>query len=680
MADSLQTEAGLSRVALAKQKKKNTAPTPAPPPLKGKQRALDQDQNDAPDQTTAAPTPTTFAALGLSPSLVRALAHLSITTPTPIQALTIPAILSSSSSSSGKRDIIGGAQTGSGKTLCFALPILQALQKDLVCGLALVLTPTRELAVQLHEQFLAVAQGVGLSSSSSSSSSTSSAQLNCSLVVGGMDHLAQSRALANSKPHVVIATPGRLVDLLRTHADLRSTLLRRCRYVVLDEADRLLTQSFAPELQFLFAQESEQGGGGGGGCLPRQEERQTLLFTATLTEAIERLIQRPSPSTTSMDEASSKSSSSKSSGKKPPPLVFKIEQPTTTPAQLRQRYLLVPSHMREPYLYHLLRHSPALPAVVREQRRSVFHDDDDDGAFDSDSDDGNDDESEEAGSQTGSGSGSDNTGSDSDSDSATEPESGDPGYDTETDDADPSLLRARLQLTPTIIFVNRSSTAEHLSRTLAHLGLPNAALHSQLPQAQRFAALARFRASRVPLLIATDVGSRGLDVPEVSCVVNYDVPAGWEDYVHRVGRTARNGRAGWAVSLVTERDVQLVQGIEARIGVRMRELKGYGSTASAGSSSSAEDGPRSGANATARRRGHKTAEEKIVERLNRVLTAKRTAKLEMQEERFGEAREGHKRKRLLLEGGGGGAGGKEKGAKKRKDKDGKSKSKGEKRV
>ena len=241
--------------------------------------------------TTMADVPApSFAALGISPTLVRALKMLSITTPMPIQAATIPAILEG-------RDVIGGAQTGSGKTLAFALPILHTLMKEMAGGYAVVLTPTRELGVQLHEQFLAVGQGSRMG-------------LRCALVLGGMDMTRQANELAEQRPHVIVATPGRLMDLLTSGA-AQEWGLERCKYLVLDEADRLLSATFAPALAYLFS------------VLPPPRMRQTLLFTATLTPEIERLTQKE-------PEAG-----------KLPPLLRKIEMeyvPPTDPVPPRPRH------------------------------------------------------------------------------------------------------------------------------------------------------------------------------------------------------------------------------------------------------------------------------------------------------------------------------------------------------
>ena len=448
--------------------------------------------------------------------LIRSLASLSIKVPTPIQSLTLPAILSG-------RDLVGGAQTGSGKTLCFALPILNALLRDMVGGFAVVLTPTRELGVQLHEQFVAVGEGARMG-------------LRCALVLGGMDMMKQAAELANERPHVIVATPGRLVDHLRSGA-ASEWGLGRCRFLVLDEADRLLTPTFQPELDYLFS------------ILPPPHSLQTLLFTATLTSQVDEFANRPSPH-----------------GKKPP-MICKIEMDTRTPETLVQKYIFVPSHIREPYLFHLLRHSPIKPSSERVRKLKAKR--------------------RQATRKAGG--------------------DGDDDDDDDQDDDDQGFYPA------TIIFAARCRSAATLSRMLTELGIPNVALHSHLRQAERMENLQSFRAQRVPILVATDVGSRGLDIPDVELVVNWDLPLAWQDYVHRVGRTARNGKHGYAVSFITERDVDVIQAIEAKINVKLTELEGLD-------------------------------EEKVLEKLSAVSTAKRVATMALHDEKFGERQERNKKK------------------------------------
>lgn len=130
-----------------------------------------------------------------------------------------------------------------------------------------------------------------------------------------------------------------------------------------------------------------------------------------------------------------------------------------------------------------------------------------------------------------------------------------------------------LAIPSTIIFTQRCATAHLLHLLLNSLDIPSVPLHSHLTQPQRLQSLARFRAREIPVLVTTDVGSRGLDIPEVAMVVNWDCPRRSDDYVHRVGRTARAGRGGVAVTIVTERDVELVKMIEDEVGATMVELE-----------------------------------------------------------------------------------------------------------
>jgi len=200
----------------------------------------------------------TFESLGLSEPIIQALATINIRKPTEIQTACVPPILAG-------RDCIGGAKTGSGKTMAFALPILESIARDPFGVYAVVLTPTRELAYQLSEQFLAIGKPLGLTTST---------------IVGGMDMLTQAQELER-RPHVIVATPGRLCDLLRSDGVGPGNKLARVRTLVLDEADRMLTPTFAPELAYLFAQ------------IPKN--RQTLLFTATISDAIMDLAKKPPP-------------------------------------------------------------------------------------------------------------------------------------------------------------------------------------------------------------------------------------------------------------------------------------------------------------------------------------------------------------------------------------------------
>ncbi|KAF8592164.1 DEAD-domain-containing protein [Ramaria rubella] len=439
---------------------------------------------------------------------------MSIRRPTPVQIACIPPLLQG-------LDCIGNAKTGSGKTVAFALPILHKLSLDPYGIFAVVLTPTRELAFQISDQF-AVLGG--------------SLNLRTAVIVGGMDMMAQAIELGN-RPHVVIATPGRIVDHLRSSNGEWD--LSRVKFLILDEADRLLTDTFSSELSYLFS------------VIPK--DRQTGLFTATLTPAIEDLAQAtPRP------------------GKKKP-YIYRMSSPVETVDTLKQNYILVPSHVREPYLYHLLcnppdavthlRRAPPVPVKHSRHKNKTF--------------------------------------------SKTKPSQAKkkPSRDEEAPEQPP----------PTIIFCKRPYTVAYLTHVLQELSIRATALHSRLTQRERLNSLSLFRAYVVPVLICTDVGARGLDIEDVAMVINWDIPEEPEEYTHRVGRTARKGKGGVAISFVTERDEERVAKIEARINTKLTEMT--------------------------------LPEQKVLEKLNAVSIAKRLANMELHDSDFGKREKVHKMKR-----------------------------------
>ncbi|KAI2613301.1 DEAD-domain-containing protein [Hypoxylon sp. NC1633] len=379
---------------------------------------------------------TTFEALKLKPWLVRSLANMAIKRPTGIQKACIPEILKG-------RDCIGTSRTGSGKTVAFAAPILQKWAEDPSSIYAVVLTATRELALQIYEQFKAI---------------SSPQSLKVILVTGGSDMRPQAIALAQ-RPHVVIATPGRLADHIRSSGEDTICGLRRIKFVVLDEADRLLAAggpgSMLPDIEECL------------GVLPPSHQRQTLLFTATITPEVRALKDMPPKP-----------------GKESAFVCEVDTQTLAVPTTLHQMYIQVNVTHKEYYLHAFL------------------------------------------------------------------------------------LTESNVEKS-LIIFCNRTSTAEYLHHLLRLLEHRVTSLHSRLPQRQRVDNLGRFRASAARILVATDVASRGLDIPEVSLVVNYDVPQDPDDYIHRVGRTARAGRTGDAVTFVGQRDVERVHAIEARVGGKL---------------------------------------------------------------------------------------------------------------
>ncbi|KAI9224989.1 Ddx49-A-prov protein-like protein [Blastocladiella britannica] len=376
---------------------------------------------------TTAATPT-FKDLGIDRWLVDILASLAISSPSDIQTACIPPILAG-------KNVVGNAKTGSGKTAAFALPIVQSLARDMYGPYALVLTPTRELAFQIAEQFRALGSGINLREA---------------VVVGGMDMMAQALAL-QKRPHVVIGTPGRLVDHLNSGTALH---LRKIKFLVLDEADRLLHPTFSDDLERLF------------GELP--STRQTLLFSATMTKSIESLI-----------------GDATTDGALQNVFVHRSSEKYEANEQLDQRYLFMPGSVKEAFLVYLMR----------------------------------------------------------------------------SDFKDKSV----------IIFTNKCRTCALVLALLQNFGIRATALHSFMTQTERVASLAKFKSNVVDILLATDVGSRGLDIPKVELVINFDVPASATDYIHRVGRTARAGRGGMAVSMASEHDVDVVLNIEKKLGKKLEK-------------------------------------------------------------------------------------------------------------
>ncbi|KAL5034316.1 hypothetical protein BDV3_003870 [Batrachochytrium dendrobatidis] len=364
----------------------------------------------------------TFEELGIIPELIEACTTLGFKKPSDIQCASIPVALTG-------RDIIGLAQTGSGKTAAFALPILQTLFANPQHLYACVIAPTRELAFQISEQFEALGSVIGV---------------RCAVIVGGMDMMSQSIALSK-KPHVIICTPGRLVDHLE---NTKGFNLKHLKYLVMDEADRLLDLDFGAEIEKVLK------------VIPR--ERNTYLFSATMTSKVEKL-QRASLVN---------------------PVKVEVATKYSTVDTLLQYYTFFPYKQKECYLTYLLN---------------------------------------ELSGQT------------------------------------------------CIVFTLTCASTQKLALMLRNLGFEAVCLHGQLTQPKRLGALAKFKSGGRNILIATDVASRGLDIPGVDVVINYDVPQSSKDYIHRVGRTARAGRSGKSITLVTQYDVEWYQRIEHAIQKKLTE-------------------------------------------------------------------------------------------------------------
>jgi len=356
-----------------------------------------------------------FDELGLRPELLRAVAELGYEEPTPIQIRAIPALLDG-------RDILGQAQTGTGKTAAFALPMLQALDYGFHGVQGLVLVPTRELANQVAEAIFSYGKHLGVK---------------VLPVYGGQAYARQLNRLERGV-HVVVGTPGRMIDLI----EKRALKLGTVRYLVLDEADEMLDMGFADDVERILRE--------------TPDERQTALFSATLPTTIRGLADRY------MRDAEQMS----------------IDHKTMTVPETEQRY-------------YLLNEGSKLAALGR-------------------------------------------------------------------------LLEVE-EMTSTLVFTRTKIGAATLAEQLLARGYTAEALHGDLTQDMRETVLRRFRSGQLQLLIATDVVARGVDIQDVSHVINYDIPYDVEDYVHRIGRTGRAGRSGIAITLITPRDQRRLKYIESFI-------------------------------------------------------------------------------------------------------------------
>jgi ATP-dependent RNA helicase RhlE len=372
-----------------------------------------------------------FHALGLSEAILRDLADAKFASPTPIQEQAIPPALAG-------RDVIGCAQTGTGKTAAFVIPMIERLF-ILPKGQpkALILAPTRELALQT----LTTIEKLGRSR-----------RISATVIVGGADMQAQVRGL-RQQPDILVATPGRLLD----HMWNGTILLSSIKILVLDEADRMLDMGFAPQINQILD------------ALP--EERQTLLFSATLPADLARLVQAS------------------------------VNNPV--------RVMVAPS------------------ATTADGVTQAVH------------------------------------------------------HTSHADKSDLLLSLLGADKDTALVFTRTKHRADRVGRMLDRAGHRVAVLHGDRSLSQRRAALEGFRRGAFRVLVATDIAARGIDVANIGHVINFDLPNVPEDYVHRIGRTARMKTTGRATSFVTSEDAQQLRAIERLLGQTVPVVPGSGSPAHA---------------------------------------------------------------------------------------------------
>lgn len=371
-----------------------------------------------------------FESLQLHESIKKAIANLGYTQPTPVQAKSIPVVLEG-------RDVVACAQTGTGKTAAFVLPALNRLVNEPSKSKhprILVLTPTRELATQITKAAFQYGRQM---------------RFNMASLVGGMSYHTQIRDLQRGAD-MIVATPGRLID----HLENNRVDLSHVEMLILDEADRMLDMGFIDDVKMIAGE--------------TPDDRQTLLFSATLDPALDRVIREL------MRE----------------PERFDLSEKQLTAPKIKQTlYKTKNMHDKLRLLKHLL---------------------DDEAIFKS------------------------------------------------------------------IIFVATKVSADTIADELNHAGYSVAALHGGLRQNVRTRTLDALRQTKggrgksIQHLVATDVAARGIDISDISHVINFDLPRQSEDYVHRIGRTGRAGREGEAMSFVSNADVEHIRRIERYLGQRLR--------------------------------------------------------------------------------------------------------------
>jgi ATP-dependent RNA helicase DeaD len=405
-------------------------PSPGRPPERTHRR---EEPGEAPrlplaprvaDELAQLPKAEGFRALGLNEQILADLAAVGWQKPTPIQEIAIPVALSG-------KDVVGQAQTGTGKTGAYVLPILQRLYSLEGEGpVALVLCPTRELARQVHQEYMRMSGASGA---------------RAALIYGGVSMDEQFRAL-DRKPHVVIGTPGRIID----HMKRRTLDLSRLAVAVLDEADQMLDIGFWPDVNYII------------GHTP--PSRQMMLFSATFPDPIREMAEKHMRS----------------------PERVHIEPERVTVDQVDQKFIAVPRERKNELLAHFI---------------ETFN---------------------------------------------------------------PPQL---------VVFCKTKHQTDRVAEVLKRKHMSAGAIHGDLPQSRRERTLQDFRGGQLQCLVATNVAARGLDIPSVSHVVNYDVPEMPEEYVHRIGRTARNGAKGVARTFITPEDGQFLLEIEKHIGLLLEEEK-----------------------------------------------------------------------------------------------------------
>ncbi len=368
----------------------------------------------------------TFKDLGLNEDILRSLDEIGFITPTEIQSKAIPVLIEN------KPDFIGLAQTGTGKTAAFGLPLLHFLDTSINKVFALILAPTRELAQQIAkelENFGKYKKG-----------------LRTLVVYGGTPITTQIRDLKRTTPHILVATPGRLQDLI----DRKAIKLDQIEFLILDEADEMLNMGFQEDIDKILES--------------TPEDKVFWLFSATMPPEIRRIVG------TYMEK----------------PFEVKIQSDSKTNENIDHKYIYVHRHDKEASLKRVLDYLTDFYGVV---------------------------------------------------------------------------------------FCKTKMDTQELAEYLEKEGYRAEPLHGDMSQSQRDAVMAKFRNKTTSILVATDVAARGIDVDSLTHVVHYSLPENPEYYTHRSGRTARAGKKGTSLAIVTPQDIGRIRFFERSIGIDIKHIK-----------------------------------------------------------------------------------------------------------
>ncbi|MEK9714834.1 MAG: DEAD/DEAH box helicase, partial [Methylophilaceae bacterium] len=377
-----------------------------------------------------------FSNFGFIPPIGKAISRINYSNPTPIQEQCIPVVLSG-------RDVLASAQTGTGKTAAFCLPLLDLVankpkhkHKRNISPDVLILSPTRELATQIEQELKRFSHFM---------------DTNIVAVVGGVSYKLQNKLL-KSNVNFLVATPGRLMDLVRQ----RKINLKHIDALVIDEADRMLDMGFIPDIKKIFESTSQ--------------DQQVLMFTATLNKQIEKIAQQFLKD----------------------PQRIAIEQENKSNKNIQQI---------------------AYPVADYNQKKLVLVD-----------------------------------------------------------------VLNEADLNQAIIFTATKREADRLSDELYLMNHRSKTLHGDMSQRERTRTINRFKNNEIQILVATDVAARGIDVDDITHVINFDLPRQVEDYIHRIGRTGRAERKGKAISLVVDKEKFMLQKIEKYANIKIEIIKSTHST------------------------------------------------------------------------------------------------------